>query len=155
MLPVDSSRLYRNYSRQHGINVDQEPHYNIDNWLNPASLDYKPEVAQAVFYYTACAEKEDRLCVCIHTHDMKTTAWKYAHRNQLILDGTFGICNSRMLLFIALGVDGFGKGIPLACFLFSAPTGSQATHHAGYDSTILEKILKAWKQSLGSRSRSG
>ena len=82
---------------------------------------------------------------------MKTAAWKYAHQSQLILDGTFGICNSRMLLFIALGVDGFGKGIPLAFFLFSAPTRSQATH-AGYDSSILEKLLNAWKQSLGSQS---
>lgn len=81
---------------------------------------------------------------------MKTAAWKYAHQSQLLLDGTFGICNSRMLLFIALGVDGFGKGIPLAFFLFSAPTGSRATH-TGYDSTILQQLLKAWKQLLGSQ----
>jgi hypothetical protein len=82
---------------------------------------------------------------------MKQAAWKYSHRGQLILDGTFGICDMRVLLFIALGVDEARKGVPLAFFLFSVPTGNKATH-AGYDTSILVEVLKAWKNSLGSQN---
>jgi hypothetical protein len=56
-----------------------------------------------------------------------------------------------MLLFIAMGIDEDGKGVPLAFFLFSAPTGTRATH-AGYNTEILRELLEAWKQNL-SRGR--
>ena len=49
---------------------------------------------------------------------MDNAAWKYAHHSQLVLDGTFGVCTSRLLLFIALAQDKNGKGVPLAFFLF-------------------------------------
>jgi hypothetical protein len=78
---------------------------------------------------------------------MKAAAWKYAHCSQLILDGTFGVCSSRMLLFIAMGIDEDGKGVPVAFFLFSAPTGTQATH-AGYNTEILRELLESWKRWL-------
>ncbi|KAJ3748257.1 hypothetical protein EV360DRAFT_56944, partial [Lentinula raphanica] len=63
------------------------------------------------------------------------------------LDGTFGICSSRLLLFIALAVDEEHKGVPIALFLFSACTKARATH-ASYDTAILTKLLCAWKTSL-------
>jgi hypothetical protein len=66
-----------------------------------------------------------------------------------VLDGTFGVCSSRLLLFVALAIDEDGKGVPIAFFLFSAPTGSQATH-AGYNTEILRELLEAWKTHLGS-----
>ena len=78
---------------------------------------------------------------------MKMAAMKYVHQKQLILDGTFGICTSRLLLWIAMGVDEGGHGIPVAFFLFSAPSGTQATH-AGYDTTILTKLLTLWQDSF-------
>jgi hypothetical protein len=85
---------------------------------------------------------------------MKAAAWKYAHENQMILDGThresFGISDTRLLLFIALGIDENRKGVPLAFFIFSAPAGNQATH-AGYDSSILIELLKAWVDSMGTK----
>jgi hypothetical protein len=151
MLPGDASQLYRKYSRMNGVNVLQHPQYNIDDWLNPDSLAYKPEIAGAVFYYQARVEKDDRFRICIQTTEMKQAAWKYSHRGQLILDGTFGICDRRVLLFIALGVDEARKGVPLAFFLFSAPTRNKATH-AGYDTSILVEVLNAWKNSLGSQN---
>ncbi|KAJ3555948.1 hypothetical protein NM688_g2298 [Phlebia brevispora] len=81
---------------------------------------------------------------------MKEAAWKYAHHSQIILDGTFGICNKKMLLFIAMGVDEANRGVPLAFFLFSAPQDNQRTC-AGYDMEILERMLRVWLQSLGTR----
>lgn len=106
------------------------------------------ELHDAIFHYTPRTEKSERLCVCIQTDEMKKATWQYAHNGQLILDGTFGISDARLLLFIALGIDNAGRGVPLAFFLFSAPTGNQATH-AGYDSAILTELLKAWVNSLG------
>ncbi|KAF8493551.1 hypothetical protein JB92DRAFT_3127297 [Gautieria morchelliformis] len=73
----------------HGIDVSEHPQYNLDNWLNPESTAYKPELAGAVFDYQARVEKDGRLRICIQTAEMKDAAWKYAHQGQLILDGTF------------------------------------------------------------------
>ncbi|KAF8582895.1 hypothetical protein K439DRAFT_1617930 [Ramaria rubella] len=68
---------------------------------------------------------------------MKEVSWKYAHQKQVILDGTFGVC-----------VDENGKGVPLAMFLFSAPTGNKAMQ-AGYDIKIRYQLLNEWRDSLG------
>ena len=67
---------------------------------------------------------------------MDAAAWEYGHHSQVMLDGTFGVCTTRLLLFIAMAVDEQGKGVPIAFFLFSAPTGNRATH-AGYNTAIL------------------
>ncbi|KAF8588409.1 hypothetical protein K439DRAFT_1335462 [Ramaria rubella] len=158
-LPSDSTWLYWKLSQLHGLDMEWPVQYNIDNWLNPKSATYKQELVAAIFHYQARAEQDDCLCVCIQIADMKEASWKYAHHRaahtggteefyQVILDGTFGVCKSRMLLFIALGVNENGKGVPLAMFLFSAPTGNKATQ-AGYDFNILYQLLKEWRDSLG------
>jgi hypothetical protein len=85
---------------------------------------------------------------------MKNAAWKHVHQGQVILDGTFGVCSSQLLLFIALGVDGDGNGVPITLFLFSAPTGNRAMH-AGYNTAILQKLLYQWKTHLGQRDGQG
>ncbi|KAJ7120647.1 hypothetical protein C8R46DRAFT_1256644 [Mycena filopes] len=146
-LPSDSRHLYRLYNRANGIDVTFKPQYNIHNWLDPESPHFHPDIYRAIFHYAARSEKGERLKVCIATEEMNAAAWKYAHESQLILDGTFGVSSSRMLLFIAMGIDEDGKGVPLAFFLFSAPTGTQATH-AGYNTEILRELLKSWKQNL-------
>ncbi len=51
-------------------------------------------------------------------------------------------------MWIALGVDESGHGVPVAMFLFSAPTGNRATH-AGYDTSILTELLAEWKTWMG------
>ncbi len=81
---------------------------------------------------------------------MDDAAWRHTHKKQLLLDGTFGVVSSRMLLFIAMGVDDNTKGLPLAFFLFSAPGGTKATHGA-YDTKILRDLLTKWKNHLGQR----
>ena len=131
-----------------GIDYSRRPEYNVDTWLDPKSPHYKPELAEAVFYYQARTNSAERFEICIHTEEMKKAAWKYTHQQQLILDGTFGISDSRLLLFIGMGIDEQGKGVPLVFLLFSAPTGSQATH-AGYDTEILKKLMQEWVVALG------
>lgn len=151
LLPQDSTRLYRKHARIQGVDMQKAPEYNIEDWLNPSSPEYKSELADAIFFYQGRSAKNERFKVCIQTEEMKQAGWKYVHEKQLILDGTFGLCDRRLLLFIALGVDDSGRGVPVAFFLFSAPTGNRATH-AGYDTTVLTELLAAWKSSLGNKN---
>ncbi|KAL7278680.1 hypothetical protein ACG7TL_007682 [Trametes sanguinea] len=153
--PSDFSRLYKQHYRlNHQIDVSVAPENNVDGWLDPGSPYYKPKIAESIFYYAARAEKEERFKVCIATPEMRDAAWKYCHGQQLVLDGTFGVCTSRLLLWIAMGVDEARHGIPVAMFLFSAPTGNRATH-AGYDTEILTELLTKWKTWMGTSRTAG
>ncbi|KIJ35569.1 hypothetical protein M422DRAFT_262151 [Sphaerobolus stellatus SS14] len=147
-LPQDSSRLYRMQARIQGVDLLIPPEQNIDAWLDPCSPQYHPELAQAIFHYKAREQSSECFKICIHTPEMKAAAWKYGHGCQLILDGTFGICDSCLLLFIGMAIDEKQRGVPIVFFLFSAPTGSQAMH-AGYDTDILTELLRAWVLDLG------
>ena len=146
-LPSDNVTLYRKFSRQNGVDVRQRPEYNVHDWLDPLSSNFQQEVRDSIFHYSARSEVSERFQVCISTKDMNAAAWKYAHCSQLVLDGTFSICTSRLLLFIALAQDENRKGVPLAFFLFSAPTGNKATH-AGYNTKILNELLSHWHNHL-------
>ena len=135
----------------HGVRTTTAAHVNVDNWLNPGSPEYNRTLAEAVFHYSARTTRGERLKICISTPEMKEAAWKYAHNSQIMLDGTFGICNRKMLLFIVMGIDEDRKGVPLAFLLFSAPTKNKQTS-AGYDTEILTELLREWKLSLGSKA---
>jgi hypothetical protein len=143
----DTRSLYRQYSRLHGIKVTEKPHVNVHEWLDPTSPQYNKTLASAVFHYQARAEKSERLEVCVSTDEMKNAAWKYAHQSQIVLDGTFGVCDKRLLLFILMGIDENRRGVPLAFLFFSAPSGNQQTS-SGYDTAILTKLLQQWKAML-------
>ncbi|KAF7967903.1 hypothetical protein HWV62_32579 [Athelia sp. TMB] len=146
-LPSDSCQLYRLFNKSYGVNISLPPTNNLHSWMDPTSPSFCPGVFDTVFYYAGWTHKEERLKVCISTNDMDDAAWRYAHGSQLILDGTFGVCSSRLLLFIAMADDGKGKGIPIAFFLFSAPTGNKATH-AGYNHQIIRELLAKWRDHL-------
>ncbi|KAI0631052.1 hypothetical protein C8Q77DRAFT_1178260, partial [Trametes polyzona] len=140
--------LYRRHYREHyGININVAPELNVHNWLDEDSRYFKPTLRTAIFNYSARMTKQDRAIVCISTAEMRDAAWKYCHGKQLVMDGTFGLCDSRILLWIAMGVDEENSGIPVAMFLFSAPTGSKATH-TGYNTAILAELFAQWRDWL-------
>ena len=85
------------------------------------------------------------------TPAMKEAGWKYGHRSQVILDGTFGVCNKKILLFIMMGVDELNRRVPLALFLFSAPSDNKRKS-AGYNTEVLERLLQKWKEAMGTRN---
>ncbi|KAJ3759312.1 hypothetical protein EV360DRAFT_69588, partial [Lentinula raphanica] len=84
-LPSDHASLYRKATKSIGVDARQLPQYNVEDWLAPNSPNYKPEVAQAVFHYSARAEVDDRFEICISTPEMDQAARKYAHHSQFIL----------------------------------------------------------------------
>ncbi|KAF9783905.1 hypothetical protein BJ322DRAFT_972992, partial [Thelephora terrestris] len=147
LLRSDFSRLYRHYYRLQGINVDVKPEANVNNWMKGTSPTFNPTIAEAVFHYAPRVEAGERFELCISTPEMRSAAVQFVHKRQLILDGTFGLSASRLLVWIAMGVNEGNHGVPVAIFLFSAPSGAKATH-AGYDTAILTKLLSKWKGSF-------
>ncbi|KAF7972050.1 hypothetical protein HWV62_19189 [Athelia sp. TMB] len=146
-LTSDIRQLYRLFTKSYGVDISSSPAHNLHQWLDHSSPLFRPELLEAIFYYTARTQKDERLKVCISTRDMDDAAWRFAHNSQLILDGTFGVCSSRLLLFIAMAIDDDGKGTPIAFFFFSAPTGNKATH-AGYNRDIIRELLRKWRDHL-------
>ncbi|KAH9960984.1 hypothetical protein BGW80DRAFT_1438809 [Lactifluus volemus] len=133
----DLRRIYTRHQQSQGINIKKH------------SPQFSKDLAECVFHYSARAKRGDRFEIFISTKDMEDAAWSYVHHSQLILDGTFGVCSSRLLLWIAMGIDPQGKGLPIALFLFSAPPGTLATH-ASYDIVVLTHLLRTWKNWLSS-----
>lgn len=149
--PSDFSRLHRDHLRAtYGIDVRIKPEHNVHNWLDPKSKYFRNALYKSIFYYAARKAEDERWTLCIATEDMNDAAWRYCHKQQLLLDGTFGLCTVRILLWIAMGINESGSGIPVALFLFSAPTGNRATH-AGYNTSVLADLLGTWKMKLGER----
>ena len=144
----DTRSLYRQFNRMQGIKVTEQAHINVDEWLDPNSPQYSQTLQDAIFHYSTRATREERFEVCVVIPDMREAAWKYGHKSQIILDGTFGVCDKKILLFIVMGVDEWGKGIPLAFLLFSAPSGNRHTA-AGYNTEVIARLLGEWKKSLG------
>lgn len=147
----DTRALYRLFNRQQGIDTRTAAHVNVHEWLDPTSSKYNKQLAEAVFHYSARVEKGSRFEVCISSQEMKEAAWKYGHRKQIIMDGTFGVCDKKLLLFIIMGIDELNSGVPLAFLLFSAPSGNNQTS-SGYDYTILQRLLQNWVDTLGQKN---
>ncbi|KAJ6556909.1 hypothetical protein B0H10DRAFT_1630460, partial [Mycena sp. CBHHK59/15] len=143
----DSRSLYRQYNRMKGVTVTEAPEINVDDWLDPTSDKFNPTLAHAIFHYSARVNKGERFEVAIATDEMNRAAWTYGHESQIILDGTFGMCDSRLLLFIVMAIDENRKGGPVAFLLFSAPTGNKQSS-SGYNTEILTKMLGKWADSL-------
>ncbi len=150
-LPTDHTTLYRKFSRTNGIDTKRLPQYNVHDWLDPESESYIPAIRDAVFHYCPRSEENDRFEIGIATASMDEAAWKYGHSAQVILDGTFGVCSERLLLFIVMVIDEGWKGVPVSFLLFSAATGAKATH-ASYNRGILNKLLTSWKRHFGERN---
>lgn len=146
----DNRSLYRQYHRLRGVKLVQKDHINVHEWLDPDSPQFNQTLRDAIFHYAPRTEGQDRLEICISTPEMREAAWKYGHHSQILLDGTFGISDKKMLLFIVMGIDEANRGVPLAFLLFSAPGTNQKTA-AGYDTAILEKLLESWRQDMGTR----
>ena len=96
-LPHDGIHLYCLFNKSHGIDVTICSEQNLHNWLNPHSPHYNPQIHSATFNYEAHTQQGEHLKVCISTPEIDAVAWKYVHGNQLILNGSFGVCSSCLL----------------------------------------------------------
>jgi hypothetical protein len=74
-------------------------------------------------------------------------AWSFGHQKQMLMDGTFNVCSSRVLLFILMVIDDENRGIPVPQIIFSARQEAKATH-ADYNGQLLKQYLSEWKSSM-------
>ncbi|KAI0688087.1 hypothetical protein BC835DRAFT_1285489, partial [Cytidiella melzeri] len=147
ILSLDFNQLYQqHYCKAFSIDIKIAAEHNVNNWLKPDSTHFKPNLHKSVFQYSTCASEGEQLKISISTPEMQDAAWEFCHKKQLVLDGMFGLCTSRLLVWIALG----WHGLPVAMLLFSAPSVNCATH-AVYDTNILTELLSGWKSWLGKR----
>ncbi|KAJ3287842.1 hypothetical protein HDU76_007770 [Blyttiomyces sp. JEL0837] len=147
LTPRDLSNIIRTVrNEKFGIDTDNPPAQNLDKLVNDLN-NGDTRVRDAVFYYQPILTQGDILKIGISTPDQCQLAWEIAHKRLIIMDGTFGISKSRILLFVMMGVDQGRRGVPLAYFLFSAPPQAKNTA-ANYDTSILTEFLKKWKETL-------
>jgi hypothetical protein len=108
----DGRTVYRAFHRAAGVQVGRAPHLSVDDWLHPLSSSYRPVLAQVIFGYAAkmAGEAGSRLQMVLATAEMRQSARRYCHKGLMQMDGTFGVCDSKVLLFVLLGLDEDYKG---------------------------------------------
>ncbi|KAJ6557679.1 hypothetical protein B0H19DRAFT_946319, partial [Mycena capillaripes] len=146
----ESTSLYRTVARESGIPQRTAAQDNIHLWFNPD----KPQPpdprlsAACVAYSPFIPGKTDRFTIILMTPEQKLLAWRFGHKQQILMDLTFGVCNSRALLAIVMVLDDEKKGLPVALILFTAKQKTKAVH-ADYNKELMEQLLKSWKEGMG------
>ena len=57
-----------------GVNTEDPAHLNIHKWLDPQSCHHNKVLTDAIFHYSAQANKGERFEVCIATSEMHEAA---------------------------------------------------------------------------------
>ncbi|KAJ7449970.1 hypothetical protein B0H11DRAFT_1743364, partial [Mycena galericulata] len=145
----ETTSLYRTLARERGI-PQAPPQDNLHLWFrsdNPQPPD--PRLPASCLSYTPHIIGEtDRFRLIITTPEQKILAWKYGHKQQVLMDLTFGICSGRVLLTILMAIDDENHGVPISAFLFSAKPQAKAVH-ADYTGPLLAEMLSEWKDGMG------
>lgn len=154
--PSDISNFMREHRKsQLKINTRMLVEHSLENIFHKTSNNDEMEnhdfslIREACFHYEP-KTKDNRLEIGLSTKEQRNLAWSYGHQNILLLDGTFGICNRKILFFIILILDEKLQGIPIAYFIFSPPSGKCV--QGGYNYAILQKFLNKFKDILGMKN---
>lgn len=95
---------------------------NLDLWFraqNPQPPS--PGMSESCLYYQPCGNDiNDQFVVIISTPEQQAMAWQYGHKKLLLLNGTFGVNSTRLLLFIGMVINTDRKGIPVVFIHFTA-----------------------------------
>jgi hypothetical protein len=62
-------------------------------------------------------------------------AWKFGHKHQMLMDGTFGVCSICVLIFFLMVIDDCHVGMPVA--IMFTPKKDTKAGHASYDRLLL------------------
>jgi hypothetical protein len=144
----DLSNIMRNFRKTHlNINTRVQVEYSLDQIFgNDGDLVLK----EACFHYQP-KTINNRLEIGISTIAQRDLAWSFGHENILLLDGTFGVCNRKILLFILMILDQQKQGVPIAYFIFSPPSHNKCVS-SGYDHKILEMFFQKFVIALGTKN---
>jgi hypothetical protein len=128
-----------------GLSDRVSAEFNLDGLFGGKSGD--DQFTSACFHYVPKSTKSDRLFLGLSTKQQCELAWKHGHQKMIFMDGTFGVSKHRILLFMMLVIDGSGKGVPVAQFIFTPPPNVKNTS-SNYDGRILEHFLRSWVEHL-------
>jgi len=108
-----------------------------------------PLLTMSCLHYQAHEKpKTEHFEIILSTPEMQAATWKFGHKNQVLMDLTFGVCLARALLTILMTLDKNGTGIPICFIMFTAQESAKVTH-ADYDTALLDRLLGIFKQRLG------
>ena len=147
----------RNMSQHHctalfGVKV-AERSCAVDN-LDCLFRDLDPDppsphlTASLLFYRPLGQGNLDRLELILATERQRQMAWKFGHKKMMLMDGTFGVCSTCVLVFFLMVVDDRNVGVPVATVIFTPKEDAKAGH-ASYDGPLLRDLLKQWVNRMG------
>ncbi|RKO87741.1 hypothetical protein BDK51DRAFT_29331 [Blyttiomyces helicus] len=93
----------------------------------------------------------DQFELWIASPPMLEAAWHHGHGKLILMDSTFGVSLQKILFFVVLVIDENYKGVPVALFLFSAPTGNLQTS-SSYNTSIFPRFFSKWKAASGEKN---
>jgi hypothetical protein len=121
--------------------------FGIENPKPPA-----PELGNScLFYQNLGLGNDDQLILILSTPRQREMAWAYGHQKQMLLDGTFGVCSTCVLVFVLMAIDDQNVGIPVAAIIITPKKDAKAGH-ASYDGALLSHVLQHWKDGMGTNS---
>ncbi|KAF0399032.1 sugar transporter [Gigaspora margarita] len=161
MVILDNSRLLVNHSDISNI-MNEIPKVKLNiNMRQPieSSLlelfflkgDSNSLIRNSCFHYQPRTQENDRLEIGLSTLEQRDLAWTYGHQKLLIMDGTFTICDNRILLFALFVLDKDIRSIPVAYFLFSLPNSKKSVD-GGYEYRILNTLFQKFIDVLGEKN---
>lgn len=81
------------------------------------------------------------MVLIITTPKMQAAAWRYGHKQHVLIDLTFGFCSAHANLIILMALDDNKKGIPIGLVIFTAQPSAKATH-ADYNTELICFLLE-------------
>ncbi|KAM6494944.1 hypothetical protein JOM56_009567, partial [Amanita muscaria] len=153
LMSYESTSLYRTLRHADGITARSTAIDNLYQWFggdNPSPP--VPELGEScLFYQNVGSGNDERLILILSTTRQRQMAWSYGHQKQMILDGTFGVCSTSVLVFFLMAIDDRNVGIPVATIVFTLKKDAKAGH-ASYDGPLLARLLEHWKEGMGRNS---
>lgn len=147
----ETTSMYRTLRCEMSIPRRSQVEDNIDKWFR--SENPQPPITALsdalIHYQPHIPGQTERFELVLSTLEQRELAWRYGHKNIVLMDGTFGVCTARILLFILMVIDERNHGIPIAFLLFTAKQDAKAVH-ASYDRTILQALVSRFKNAMGS-----
>jgi hypothetical protein len=146
----ESTSLYRTLRHEEGIPERSKAIDNIEEWFRPTNhRPPSPLFTQSCLYYQPLGPGNlERLVLILSTPRQQEMAWKYGHKSQMLMDGTFGVCSTSVLVFFLMVVDDCNTGVPVATILFTPKKDAKAGH-ASYDGPLIRDLLEQWKAGMG------
>lgn len=146
----ETTSLYRSHRWEMGIPQRLLPEDNLHAWFRSTNPQRPTPAltAAAMHYQPHIPGKTERFELILSTPEQRDLAWKFGHKRQLLMDGTFGVCTARVLVFILMVIDDQNHGIPIAFILFTAKKEHTAIH-ASYDGALLNTLIKKFKCAMG------